>query len=393
MVSCNDLLSLKIFENIKLVAGESDIYKTISWPYICQTLDFSEWVNGGEIMFLTGMGMDLNDKKIIELIYRCSKKGISGLVILTNSEYIKNISSNIKDVANKVGLPLFDMPWNIKLIDVNKEIASYIMQVKSNYNEEKEILSELLLSQDLDKQKIKNLINNSKLSLDKNVFVVNFSLIKDTNTEKISIEYLMNMVKSMISKYDLNSILGIYGNYITCVIEVNNKVDFTIQKSILVSIHKQLSKYANISLSIGSICENIFSIRQSYNDAKNSFKLYESNGWDLEIIDYDNLGFYKILFEVNNYEKLRNYCYSILGKVIESDKNANLLKTLRCYLENNCNLLNTSREMFIHRNTLIYRLDKIKTKLNSNLENPILKNELMNAIMIYDYLKCDKYNY
>ncbi len=47
MVSCNDLLNLNIFRDIKLVAGESGIYKSISWTYICQTLDFSQWVNGG----------------------------------------------------------------------------------------------------------------------------------------------------------------------------------------------------------------------------------------------------------------------------------------------------------------------------------------------------------
>ncbi len=78
-------------------------------------------------MFLTGMGMDLNDDKIINLIHDCIRKDISGLVILTNSEYIKEISDNVIEVANNVGLPIFNMPWNIKLIDVNKEIANYIM--------------------------------------------------------------------------------------------------------------------------------------------------------------------------------------------------------------------------------------------------------------------------
>lgn len=54
------------------------------------------------------------------------------------------------------------------------------------------------------------------------------------------------------------------------------------------------------------------------------------------------------------------------------------------------NLINTSKEMFIHRNTLIYRLNKIKTMIKGSLENPIFKNELMNAIMIYDYLQCEE---
>ena len=57
---------------------------------------------------------------------------------------------------------------------------------------------------------------------------------------------------------------------------------------------------------------------------------------------------------------------------------------------NDCNLINTSKEMFIHRNTLIYRLSKIKTMIKGSLENPVFKKELMNAIMIYDYLQCEE---
>ncbi len=77
------------------------------------------------------------------------------------------------------------------------------------------------------------------------------------------------------------------------------------------------------------------------------------------------------MFEVSNYEKFREYCYDVLGDIIKNDKNLDILKTLRIYLKNNCNLINTSKEIFIHRNTLIYRLNKTKTKLNRNLEDQV----------------------
>lgn len=391
MVSCNDLLNLNIFRDIKLVAGESGIYKSISWTYICQTLDFSQWVNGGELMFLTGMGMDLNDDKIINLIHDCIRKDISGLVILTNSEYIKEISDNVIEVANNVGLPIFNMPWNIKLIDVNKEIANYIMELNSNKNKEKELLRELLFSQNLNEEKIKNLINQSKLKSSKYLFVANFMLIEDNITNQ-SLEYISNIIKSFLYKIDLSFILDIQDNYIICIVGLKSMEDFTEQKNMLISVQKELSKYGQLSLSIGDIYENIYDIKESYNESMKAFKLYKANNWNLEVIDYQSIGFYKILFEVKDYSKLKKYCDEVLGSIIENEKNYSLLETLRCYLKNNCNLINTSQEMFIHRNTLIYRLNKIKKILNSNLENQTLKNELMNAIMIHDYLKCIDYN-
>lgn len=387
MISCNDLLSLNIFKNIKLVAGKNGIYKNISWPYVCQTLDFSQWINGGELMFLTGMGMDLDEEKIINLIYECVQRDISGLVILTHSEYISNISENMIKVADEMGLPLFDMPWKIKLINVTKEIANYIMELNLNQNKEKELLNELLFSQELDRKIITNLINQSKINIDSHVYVAKFKLLDTFNKDKVSKEYIINMLKSMLDKHNLKSILGYYDNDIVCILSLENRNEFIKHKSILQLICNQLCVYTKVSLSIGGIYENIFSARLSYEEATKSFKLYESNDWNLDFIEYDKIGFYKILFEVNNHDKLRNYCNSILGEILVNDKNLELLKTLRSYLRNNYNLINTSKELFIHRNTLIYRLNKIKDILNSNLEDQVIKNEFMNAIMIYDYLK------
>ena len=44
-----------------------------------------------------------------------------------------------------------------------------------------------------------------------------------------------------------------------------------------------------------------------------------------------------------------------------------LITTARCFLENSLNISETSRVMFIHRNTLIYRLDKIKKETGLNI--------------------------
>ncbi|RDY28544.1 PucR family transcriptional regulator [Romboutsia weinsteinii] len=389
MVSCNDLLSLNIFKDIKLVAGKNGIYKNISWPYICQTLDFSQWVNGGELMFLTGMGMNLSNHKLINLIYECSKKDISGLVILTSSEYIDCISDEVIEVADKENLPLFDMPWNIKLIDVNKEIANYIMESNLNKNKENELLRELLLSYKLDKEKIKNLINYSKFSLDTSAYVASFNLIDKCEEKHISTEYIMNMIKAMIDKNNIRSIIDYYDNCIICIVALDSNSDFNRSKDLLKLVYEKISGYINVSLSIGNIRDNLVEVRDSYYESIKAFKLYRCNNWDLDIIDYNSQGFYKILFEVKDFKKLRIYCDEILGRILDYDKNksADLLGTLRCYLINNCNLIKTSSELFIHRNTLIYRLNKIRTILDSNLEDPIFKNELMNALMIYNYLK------
>ncbi|WP_270507633.1 helix-turn-helix domain-containing protein, partial [Paraclostridium sordellii] len=90
----------------------------------------------------------------------------------------------------------------------------------------------------------------------------------------------------------------------------------------------------------------------------------------------------------NDIDKLILYKEDILGKLIDYDKrkSTSFMNTLKVYIFNNSNLLSTSKKLFIHRNTLIYRINKIKTILEKDIDDPIIKNELMNAIMINNYL-------
>ncbi|MNH36488.1 Purine catabolism regulatory protein [compost metagenome] len=60
-----------------------------------------------------------------------------------------------------------------------------------------------------------------------------------------------------------------------------------------------------------------------------------------------------------------------LGKIYEHDKahDTSYINTLEGYFNNNQNLGKTAKAMFIHRNTLIYRIEKIKEILNTDLKN------------------------
>ena len=54
----------------------------------------------------------------------------------------------------------------------------------------------------------------------------------------------------------------------------------------------------------------------------------------------------------------------------DDSSGSDYMRTLRCYLDNHCNVVQTARELFIHRSTLLYRLEKIKEILESDLSSP-----------------------
>lgn len=385
MVTCKDLLNLNVFKYIKLIAGKNGIYKTVTWTYICETIEFSKWVNGGELIFITGMGMDLDERSMKKFLLECGEKDISGVVILINSEYIKEIPTSCIELANNLNLPLFNMAWDIKLIDATKEISNYIIERSFIENKEKELLKELLFSYSLDKERIYKLCKSCKFKTEDLYFAAVFNI---EDIDKNHIEYIIDYVKVKLRNINIKFLLDIFENNIICII--NNILDKEFKiKQVLNEINNNLNECNASILSIGRSYSNIFDIKISYEECINILDYYRYQEYDDQIIDYDKIGFYKLLFYIKDIDQLKLYRNEAIGKLLEydKDKNSNMLKTLKVYLYNDCNLINTSNKLFIHRNTLIYRINKIKNILDINLDSALSKNELINAIMIDDYIR------
>lgn len=100
-------------------------------------------------------------------------------------------------------------------------------------------------------------------------------------------------------------------------------------------------------------------------------------------------GFYSMLLEAGDVRVLRGYCDSVLRPLIEYDKknNTKLLDTLFSFVEEDFNTEATSMALFIHQNTLRYRLDKIQEILRIRLRHPASVRHLSNAVAISKYLE------
>ncbi|MCG4585329.1 helix-turn-helix domain-containing protein, partial [Anaerosalibacter bizertensis] len=132
--------------------------------------------------------------------------------------------------------------------------------------------------------------------------------------------------------------------------------------------------YINIVIGIGRYYENILNIDRSYKEAKKALVVEKnmSNG----ILHFDQMRIYKLLTKVEDKNELRIFYNEILYPIKKYDEknNTNLLGTLEMYFEYNENMNATSKALYIHVNTLKYRLNRIKEILNIddlNIENKV----------------------
>lgn len=87
---------------------------------------------------------------------------------------------------------------------------------------------------------------------------------------------------------------------------------------------------------------------------------------------FSNVGLYKVLLSLNNNPDMENLISSTIGKLIEHDqhRSSNLVNTLSVFLQNQGNISQTARDLYIHRQSLLYRIQKIESLTSLSLDHP-----------------------
>ena len=98
---------------------------------------------------------------------------------------------------------------------------------------------------------------------------------------------------------------------------------------------------------------------------------------------YSDLSVYRLLMQMERSPELMSFQDETLGPLLLSDSDRELIHTLEVYFANNGNLSKTAEALFIHRNTLIYRMGRIAAITDLDLDNPENRLALQLALRIY----------
>lgn len=126
---------------------------------------------------------------------------------------------------------------------------------------------------------------------------------------------------------------------------------------------------------------------KSYQEACIAITLPRLMGKKSFIQHFSQLGVFAIIF-ANEPETVKNYCLQVLGKIIEHDKKygTDLLDTLRILLDNSCSWTTTANQMYVHVNTVYYRMFKVQKLLNVDFSLFETRLHLYTAIRAWDTL-------
>jgi len=134
-----------------------------------------------------------------------------------------------------------------------------------------------------------------------------------------------------------------------------------------------------IHAGIGKEYVSLLDLRKSYLQALRVVQTSEFLGAsNLSTIEYDKLGVLRYLEIISRFNQEAGYENEDLAKLAHKDKKSqtNLLQTLEAYLLNNCRIKPTAEQLFVHTNTLKYRLKQIEELTSIDFDNFHVKCQL-----------------
>ena len=154
-------------------------------------------------------------------------------------------------------------------------------------------------------------------------------------------------------------------------------------RSMADALRKEL--FVKTIIGFGTVAEHLRSLADSYKEAQTAIDVGKVFDTEKTIINYENLGIGRLIYQLPT-----TLCDIYLSEVFKKNSIDSLdqetLFTINKFFENNLNVSETSRKLFVHRNTLVYRLEKIKKLTGLDLREFDHAIVFKVALMVRKYL-------
>ncbi len=218
------------------------------------------------------------------------------------------------------------------------------------------------------------------------------------NTEETRVVFLIRFAeKTDVLPYDIvqnifpdknkDYVVSVGEKDIALVKEMKNASDIKKIEKLAKSIADTISSefYIRVSIGIGTAVDNIKDLARSYKEAQVALEVGKVFDTEKNIISYENLGIGRLIYQLPT-----TLCEMFLQEVFKNGSLDSLdretLMTIQSFFENNLNVSETSRKLFVHRNTLVYRLEKIRKLTGLDLREFDHAITFKFALMVKKYL-------
>lgn len=391
---------------IKVIAGKDGMNRNVSWMYYTEDESTIAFLRGGELAVTTGLhlersvqnGKPFNDGEtahsimteeekmhatteyLAHFITELTERNASGL-ILNTGKYINDIPEEICAMCDRLSFPLLTMPWEIHLIDIMQDYGNRIVSDRQKVmTTEKALSNALFFPEQFDSAQL----DGTRFAGAEKYSVILMQIPEEFfNGEEEKIRRYMD--------FSFNGKLRIMPSEFACILHKNHIVyvfhsDARNVAQTLCTVASHDRYFKGMKIAVSAVCRTPEELSNEYRHAKLALSFCAP---EETLCDYNSLGIYRLLAEVQDRRILEAFYEETLGKLafFSEDKRNDYLNTLSLYLESSGKIQKTAEENATHRNTVNYRIHKIAEMLGIDIQDGQTRYKIQTALYIRKLLQ------
>ncbi len=203
-----------------------------------------------------------------------------------------------------------------------------------------------------------------------------------------------NIIRNIFPDKTKDFVININETDVVLIKETREDIEIEDLHNLANSITATLSSefFLQAVVGIGTTVSNLKDLARSFKEAQVALEVRKVFDAEKNIVSYGNLGIARLIYQLPT-----TLCESFLKEVFSRGSiesfDQEILFTIQTFFENNLNVSETSRKLFVHRNTLVYRLEKIKKLTGLDLREFDHAIVLKIALMVNKYLSTNPVKY
>lgn len=386
-ITYQELLSLRELEEAEVIAGRDGLSKTIKWCHVIEIENVGDWATANLLVFTSGVALTNNiEEALLHMVEALHGKQAAGLV-LGIGEYIAEVPKSVISKADELKFPIISLPEAVKFVDVTYKIGNLIFEKMATNNRQHLLLENVITDSRHINYEAELEYYGYLRGVAYRVVVIHKSKKgKIANDVADRLQLMISNIRNQIHRKIF--LLNRMNQFVLLIPDTKGiEIEYTFE-DILQNLMKVIEEQEDASLyqtGVSDWAEHPSQLPKCYEQVRRVFERGRYFFPDKNILYYSDLGIFSIV-DLEDTCELEHIVHSSLGNLAGQEE---LIHTLQTYIECDMNMQETANRLFIHVNTMKYRLKKINALLPEELSKSRLFH-IQAGIYLYRFLSAGR---
>lgn len=373
-LSVKDALEIGAFKECKLLGGAGGLNRIVNYISGMEIPTVRGWVSARQIVITTAYSIKNEPEKVLEIIRDLHVADASALCLKTR--FIGEISEEVIELANKLNMPLIEIPDYIPFVNINGPLMKAIISDQNTQFIENNFFLDLIAGNVKGEEEARTRANNlnwPKLPTTILIFDIDAfeEIIRNKSEDEIFQlkESVYQMIRQIIFKNCGQAAIVQKSDSFSCILSDAVSKD-TIGDAV-VKVKSMVQEKLGLCLTAGACrgLNNYMEIKKNESNARDAITINRKSDLVRPVLFIDDAKVEQALLHMKDNALMLEYINSTVGKLEAFDKenNTQLVTTLEELIKVMGVRVKAAKNLFLHRNTLTQRIKKIEAIIECNL--------------------------